>query len=225
MRFSLFKSLSFEVKEPAALIEAYCFQSDFYGSYDLPLSQGDRGLDYVSLIGARIKENSLEACKRIIEKHADFAMFDKSMTLDTFLKRDEAIDSLTSELGKIAQELDRVEGVGLSKATKILHTRYPEMIPMIDNPLQQEYKTLKGHKWKKEDWGQLFKDYYENFLPIKGETYDNLCRIHKEVSLLHLTKVRIFDILWWSCLKAKNLQKKARSYSKEFAWKTISLPK
>jgi hypothetical protein len=111
---------------------------------------------------------------------------------------------LVSKLGELASKLDNILGVGFSKATKILHTRYPRIVPIVDNLLQKEYKSLKSD-WKKGDWYRLFKDYYGNFL-VK-ETYNNLCKVYTDLSFLNLTKVRIFDILWWSFLKSKNLIK------------------
>ena len=35
MEFLLFSEISFKVGQPIALIEAYCFQSDFYSNFDL----------------------------------------------------------------------------------------------------------------------------------------------------------------------------------------------
>jgi hypothetical protein len=214
MRFTLFRDFTFEVKDPEALIEAYCFQSDFYEHYDFLLRQGNRSLEDVRFIGARIRKSALDNCKAIIDSYKDFRMF--GLNLDSFLRETpEARNDLAFTLAELARKLDAEEGVGFSKATKILHTRYPAIIPMIDNPLQREYRKIKP-KWKKGDWGQLFKDYYENFF-VK-ETYDNLCKIHRSLLSLDLTKIRIFDILWWSCLKAKTLKE-----SKHINWTTIEV--
>jgi len=214
MRFTLFRNRAFEVKDPEALIEAYCFQSDFYAKYDFQRPKGDESFEYVRFIGARTKKSILHDCKAIIDHYKDFSMFSARANLDWFLKQTpEVRNRLILKLGEIARDLDNIPGVGFSKATKILHTRYPEIIPMIDNPLQKEYKALKP-EWKKGDWSQLFKDYYENFF-VK-ETYNNLREVHNNLSFLGLTKVRIFDILWWSFLKSKNLKE-----SKGINWSTI----
>ena len=119
---------------------------------------------------------------------------------------------LVLELSKLVTSLDNIPGVGFSKATKVLHTRYPEIIPMIDNPLQKEYGELRP-EWKKGDWYQLLKDYYNNLL--EKETSNNLQDLRTRLSHLNLTKVRIFDILWWSFLKSKNPKNKG------IKWKTI----
>ena len=150
--------------------------------------------------------------------YRDFSTFDQK-GLDWFLQKatPEERDHFIFELAELTHKLDNIPRVGFSKATKILHTRYPEIIPMIDNPLQKEYKALRP-EWKKGDWGQLFKDYYENFL-VK-ETYDNLCEVHNNLSFLGLTKVRIFDILWWSFLKSKNL-KDSKGKNIKVNWSTI----
>ena len=217
MRFTLFEDIVFDVKYPDALIEAYCFQSNFFANYDLKRPEGDRPFEFVRFIGARIENATLEKCTFKIDRYKDFDMF--KMDLDEFLgKTQEVRDQLVLKLGELARDLDSIPRVGFSKATKILHTRYPKIIPIIDNQLQKEYKTLiKKQKrgWKKGDWHQLFKDYYNNLMV--QETRYNLNELHTNLSCLKLTRVRIFDILWWSFLKSKN-----KDY-KNINWKTIKI--
>jgi len=202
MRFSLFSKISFEVHHPDALIEAYCFQGDFYKNYDLLLRKGDRSIWHVNKIGARIKKDVLSRCEAITESHKDLPIF--RFDLDTFLNLDSKTrNGYIPELGEVIKELKDVNGIGFSKATKILHTLYPRIVPMIDNNLQEEYHKLKP-QWKQGNWNQIFMDYYNNFLV--EDTYDNLCKVHSSVSYLGLTKVRVFDILWWSYLKAESLK-------------------
>lgn len=209
--FTLFKDIAFEVKNPEALIEAYCFQSDFYAKYDLGRPKGNDSFEYVRFIGARIEKSILDRCRNEISYNKNLNIL--NLDLDSFLKETpKERDRLILELSELVQKLDKISCVGFSKATKILHTRYPEIIPMIDNPLQKEYKALRP-EWKKGDWYQLFKDYYDNFLV--RDTYDNLCTLHSNLSFLNLTKVRLFDILWWSYLKSKN------PIYKGINWRTI----
>jgi len=214
MRFCLFSKRFFEVEDPIALIEAYCFQSNFYESYDFPLMKGQRSFGAVGFIGARIKKSALDKCKEIIiNLYKDNPIF--SLNLCSFLKlKDEEKSDYVRTLDKLASDLDKVNGVGFSKATKILHTLYPEIIPIIDNALQKEYQKL-NPLWKQGNWNQIFMDYYDNFL-VSKDTYKNLCDLHSKLSLLGLTKVRIFDILWWSYLKAKKLNQQ-----KNIEWSTI----
>jgi len=197
MRFSLFSEIFFEVYHPDALIEAYCFQNDFYRHYDLVK---ERTISHVNKIGARIDQTVLET--KVMGKIDSIPMFHSS--LEKFIKFEDKIRSAWIEdLCHVVDKLLTVDGIGFSKSTKILHTFYPQIIPMIDNPLQQEYQQLK--EWKPGNWKQLFMDYYDNFRLVK-ETYSNLLKLHKHLSHLGLTKVRIFDILWWSYLKAKSLK-------------------
>ena len=137
------------------------------------------------------------------------------MNLDSFLKKEpEERQYLIHELTSLIVELDKKPGVGFSKITKILHTRYPEIIPMIDVPLQKKYKELKREKWKEGDWQQLLLDYYNNFRKKEtfSETFSNLSKVYDNLPSLNLTKIRIFDILWWSYLKSRKNQ---------MGWKTI----
>jgi len=212
--FTLFKDIVFEVDYPEALIEAYCFQSNFYSKYDLQRPEGDKRYERVRFIGARIENDVLNECKAQINQYKNISAVDEK-GLDWFLEKAKAKerDQFVSRLAELTHNLDKIPRVGLSKATKILHTRYPEVVPMVDNPLQKEYKKLRPG-WKKGDWHQmLFKDYYDNFL--EKETFDNLQELCERLSYLNLTKVRIFDILWWSFLKSKNQDYKGIN------WRTI----
>lgn len=202
MKFLLFSKIFFEVSDPVALIESYCFQSDFYANYDYCLMKRKRTIKDVNNIGARMGEELLSKCKTVIENTKDLRIFEYD--LDRFLKLDEKIrKSHIEELDE--QVIKKIEGkgIGLPKATKVLHTVYPEIIPIIDNALSKEYKRIKP-KWSKEQSDQILIDYYNNFK--EGDNWQNLTKILNKIQSLGLTKVRIFDILWWSYLKSKKLR-------------------
>ena len=206
MRFFLFNDvkLSFEVQDPVALIEAYCYQNNFYLNYDvIPVEQ--RKIKDVNKIGARIGEGLLEECSKVRREEIDpehlkiFAYnLDEFLDLDT----DEMKVYIDDFVEKAIKRLLLIGGVRLSKTTKIFHTLYPKIIPMIDNPLQELYRKEVNNKW----FG-IFVDYYRNF-EKDGDTWKNLTAVHETVHArgLELTKVRIYDILWWSFLKAKKLK-------------------
>ena len=63
MKFFLFSKISFEIPEPIALIECYCYQNDFYSKYDF---LEDKKIEDVNKIGARIKKEVLLECKKNI---------------------------------------------------------------------------------------------------------------------------------------------------------------
>ena len=205
MKFALFSKLPFEVSDPIALIECYCFQNDFYANYDLKNYQC-RKIENVNLIGARISGELLKECKKIVKKTENLRLFENKR-LDNFLGLgEEGRNKWVTEINnKIIKELLKIKGIGLSKATKVLHTLYPEIIPMIDNALQNEYKEI-NPKWTEEQSDQILIDYYDNLK--KGDNWQNLNIIFKKISnnLPALTKVRIFDIIWWSYLKSKKLR-------------------
>ena len=206
MRFTLFSTQEFEVLCPIALIESYCFQSDFYTNYDLI---PHRKVMDVNEIGARIPKITLAECERVINNNKNVKIFhydvDKFLTLD-----DKAIAKLINEMvNDVITHLIKIKGVGLSKATKILHTVYPGIIPMIDSMLQEAYIQTKPEvKWTENDSNQIFIAYYRNLK--EQPTKNSLSEVYNAVSKnLHiLTKVRVFDIIWWSYLKAKRLREK-----------------
>jgi len=214
MKFLLFSKISFEIPNPIALIECYCYQNDFYAKYDL---LKDRKIEDVNKIGARIKKDIILECKKITKRTKNLSIF--KYNLEQFLRLDEKDrDEQIRELNEfVIQKLLKINGIGLSTATKILHTLYPEIIPMIDSALQKKYREVINRGWIKKQSDQIFIDFYKN-LKIECNR-QNLTRISEEISknrLRGLTKIRIFDILWWSYLKAENLKSK-----ENINWSTI----
>jgi len=207
MKFSLFSKVPFEVSDPIALIECYCFQSDFYANYDLK-NYKCRKIENVNLIGARISGKLLkECCKEIVEKPDNLRLFENKQ-LDKFLElsekaRNEWVTEITI---KVIDKLLRIKGIGLSKATKVLHTLYPKIIPMIDDALQNQYKNEINAHWTEKQSDQILIDYYNNLK--YDDNWQNLNIIFTKISnnLPALTKVRVFDIIWWSYLKSKKLK-------------------
>ena len=211
MNFTLFSKISFKVSNPLWLIEAYCFQSDFYSNYDLlsvkTIKDVNERITNVNKIGARIKIEVLDKCQTVLKTKKKIRLFKYS--LDSFMclnerKRKDYIREFSTD---VVIDLLRIKGIGFSKITKILHTLYPEIIPMIDNPLQQFYRSQINHKWSVKEPDKIFIDYYNNFL--EENTRKNLKTVYKQLKtnqVTGLTKLRVFDILCWSYLKSKKLK-------------------
>ena len=214
MKFFLFSKISFEITEPIALIECYCYQNDFYSKYDL---LEDKKIEDVNKIGACIKKEVLLECKVITEKTKNLSIF--KYNLEQFLSLDEKDrNEKIKELNEsVIQELLKINGIRLSTTTKILHTLYPKIIPMIDSPLQKKYRQVINDVWTENKSDEIFIDFYKN-LQIECNR-QNLTWISEEISknrLRGLTKIRIFDILWGSYLKAEDLKSR-----ENINWSTI----
>jgi len=210
MKFYLFSKISFEIPDPIALIECYCYQNDFYSRYDL---LEDKKIEDVNKIGARIKKEVLLECKKITESTNSLCIF--KYNLEQFLGLEEKDrDTQIKELNEsVIQKLLKINGIGLSTATKILHTLYPKIIPMMDNPLQNKYREKINNVWTKKQADEILIDFYKN-LQIESNR-KNLNQIFNEISknnLKNLSRIRIFDILWWSYLKAERLKKEKSIY-------------
>ena len=207
MRFLLFSEISFEVTHPIVLIESYCFQNDFYSNYDL---LKNRKIEDVNKIGARINQDLLQQCKTIVEDYKNFKMF--RYRLERFIKLNEKTKNkhIKDLSDQVIKELLMLPRIGFSRVTKILHTIYPEIIPMIDNPLQSVYRQI-NQAWTENEADKILSDYYSNLM-IESNL-KNLDRIEDTISktnLRGLTRIRIFDILWWSYLKANQLRQDER---------------
>ncbi|MGB6369576.1 MAG: hypothetical protein WBF68_00875 [Atribacterota bacterium] len=204
MKFIIFSEIIFEIPDPIALIECYCYQNDFYAKYDL---LEDKKIEDVNKIGARIKKEVLLECKIITERTKSLSIF--KYNLEQFLdleeeKRNKHIKELNDF---VIQKLLKINGIGLSTTTKILHTLYPKIIPMIDNPLQKEYREEINNVWAQKRANEIFIDFYNNLK--MGSNRENLNYIFDKLlenNIQHLSKIRIFDILWWSYLKAEDLK-------------------
>lgn len=205
MQFTLFSKKSFTVSNPIGLVEAYCFQSDFYSKYDL---LSDRRVVDVNKIGARIRKELLYKCEAILKKNSKLRLFQCS--LDDFFDLSEEIkkEYIMELTWKVVVDLLKIKGIGFSRVTKILHTLYPEIIPMIDSPLQDFYRSEVNSEWSEEESGEILVEYYNNL--IQKKTWQNINQIFKQFrknKIPGLTKLRVFDILWWSYLKSENLRK------------------
>jgi hypothetical protein len=206
VKFYLFSKIEFEVPDPISLIEYYCYQNDFYSRYDVI---ENRRIEDVNKIGARVPSEAISKCKVVVDGTRELEIFQH--TLDRFLDLDrKEKEKQIKELNDVVfEELFKIDGIRFSTATKIIHTIYPGIIPMIDNPLQNKYKNEINFSWTTEKTNEILIDFYQN-LNIE-DNRKNLTMISAELikmNLKHLTKIRIFDILWWSYLKAERLKNK-----------------
>ena len=214
MKFFLFSKTPFEIPEPIALIECYCYQNDFYSRYDL---LEDKKIEDVNKIGVRIKKEVFLECKILTERTKSVNIF--KYNLEQFLSLEEKDrNEQIKELNEfVIQKLLKINGIALSTTTKILHTLYPKIIPMIDNPLQNKYREKINNIWAQKRADEIFIDFYKNLK--MGSNRDNLNYIFDKLlenNIQHLSKIRIFDILWWSYLKAERLREE-----KGVDWNTI----
>ena len=161
MKFYLFSKIRFEIPEPVTMIECYCYQSDFYSKYDVI---EERSIEDVNKIGARLKHSTILECKKVLEDAGQLALF--QYNLDGFLDlKEKTREELIKELNnKIIKNLLKIKGISFSTSIKILHTIYPEIIPMIDNPLQQKYKELVNPTWDRAKVDVILIDFYNNLL-------------------------------------------------------------
>jgi len=213
MKFRLFSAVEFDIADPVALIECYCFQTNFYSAYDTLIPH--RQAEDVAKIGARIDRGLFKAIKGIIAANGDVPIFRYTLD-DILMQKADVIQSYANQASVVLERLMDV-GIGLSQATKVLHTVYPGIIPMIDSMLQEEYRRAVDLGWKQDNPGQILYAYYINLQeqPNGGSLDDIYNRVVSNLPCL--TKVRVFDIIWWSYLKAKKL-----GGQRDINWSTIT---
>ena len=204
MIFRLFSKTEFEITYPVALIECYCFQTNFYSAYDLLLPH--RQIPDVAKIGARIDGSLLEPISKIVRANKDIPIFQHDLAY-VLTQNADAIRSFSEQASGVLEQLMSL-GMGLSQATKVLHTVYPEVMPMIDSMLQEEYRHTVDPAWSQSEPGWILYAYYINLKeePNRGHLVEVYNRIASNLPCL--TMVRVFDIIWWSYLRANKLQAK-----------------
>ncbi len=203
MKFYLFSTIELEIPDPVSLVECYCYQSDFYSKYDVI---GNRKIEDVNKIGARLTSDAISKCRVVVENTMGLEIFQHTLDLFLDLSRQEREKQIKELNDVVFQKLFDINGIRFSTATKILHTIYPEIIPMIDNPLQRKYKKEINHSWTYKNADEILIDFYNNLEnEIIRKNLNELSADLIKINLKHLTKIRIFDILWWSYLKAERL--------------------
>ncbi len=94
------------------------------------------------------------------------------------------------------------------------------LFPMIDNPLQELYQKKINLHWTEQQASQIFIDYYENLkLEVNWKNLNKIYDVILKNKFPNLTKVRLFDILWWSFLKAKKLKDEKNINWSSIKWK------
>jgi len=167
----------------------------------------NRKIEDVNKIGARLKSEKISICKVIVEGTRELEIFQKPLNqfLDlNELEREKQIKELNDV---VFQKLFEINGIGFSTAIKILHTIYPEIIPMIDTPLQRIYKREINHSWTYKKADKILIDFYNNLkMPNNRKNLELVSKELTRINLSGLSIIRIFDILWWSYLKAERLK-------------------
>ena len=80
----------------------------------------------------------------------------------------------------------------------------PDTSGIRNNPLQNKYREKINNGWTEKRADKIFIDFYNNLK--MGSNRENLNYIFDKLlenNIQHLSKIRIFDILWWSYLKAE----------------------
>jgi hypothetical protein len=109
-----------------------------------------------------LRSEVISECKVIVEETMGLDIFQNSLSQFLDLDRWERKKQIRELNNVVFEELFKIDGIRFSTATKILHTIYPEIIPMIDNPLQNKYKNEINFSWTTEKTNEILIDFYQN---------------------------------------------------------------
>lgn len=123
------------------------------------------------------------------------AMADWLATLPTDLRLDDADESLLDELATLSL---RWRGLGLSLASKVLHRKRPELLPLIDRHVLDRYRLLLPGK--RADRPEVLRALLEALgadLRRNAEPLAQICNHIRDAGLPRLTPLRALDIAVW----------------------------
>jgi hypothetical protein len=183
----------------------------WYTAYDAkPVANNDsltRDEMWISRgLGSRLSNREADALSRVRRQIEDSLKAIPSEVDLADLRRNEAIPGLAAIVAAI-ECMCRVKGVKVSKATKILHKKRPNLIPVLDQRVGLYYAArLKNPKFDLEinDLSDMIEAFRRDLDAVNGEIRE-LKRQLDSLSVC-LTPTRILDHLIWARLSPANFE-------------------
>jgi len=192
------------IENPLLIIKTFCVLDPSYKKYDSKKLGDDIWLEKAiefsnqgmrARISGEEKRKIIEKQLELDEKIKELKIFEDKNLLD---KNNEEIEKLR-ELFKI---FENIKGVKNAKMTKILHKKFPNLIPVVDSIIAKKVYCRKNKSIDDliEIIKEIKKDYKKNIIFLEKLKF-NLKKENVNLSLL-----RIFDIMLWmkgQCPKQK----------------------
>ena len=183
------------IENPLLIIKTFCVLDPSYKKYDSIKLGNEIWLEKtigLSNQGMRARISGKEKGK-IIEKQLELNKKIEELKIsgdeNLLDKNNEEIEKL-KELFKI---FENIKGVKNAKATKILHKKFPNLIPIVDSIIAEKVYCKKNKNMDDliEIIKEIKKDYKKNVNFLEDLKF-NLKKENMNLSLL-----RIFDIILW----------------------------
>jgi len=196
----IIKGTPYRLSDPSNIIKTFCITDSSYEKYDCEGINSESWIkDCIRLsnsgMRARIEEDLILNNKNKIELAA------AKIPEDINLKQ--ATDIILNNLKKLFECIE-TKGVRNARITKVLHKKFPLLIPIVDEIVGEVYfpKKDKSEGYKPDDINNLM----EVIKLIKHDlnNANNIALIEnikielKKCGINNLSDVRIFDMLLWT---------------------------
>lgn len=191
--------------DPESRIREYC-EIEVYQGYDDQHTVDDlitqRDIVSANNLYAMINRYDPREGARILDKAPKIAnLLGKISNEAIYLYEDKDWETAKTMIEALLASMASIHGVGLAKATKILHLKRPRLFPVLDSYVVQ-FLTGKTYTSSKRDIELALKG-----LALSRELIRDQVAEFTELQMklgdlpIQLTKVRLFDILCWSAYK------------------------
>ena len=193
--------------DPESRIREYC-EIEIYQGYDDKHSIDNiitkRDIDVANNIYAMIGRYDKDENKRLLRHSKSITRFLNSIpNVDIHDVVDSEWPRLRRRIEELLIEFLSIKGIGLSKATKILHLKRPNLIPVLDSHV---INFLLGinisdiEKRRQVDRGLQALDRIRKTIINQRSAFEKLAEETRDLPI-QLTIIRLFDILCWTAEK------------------------
>lgn len=191
--------------KPESRIREYC-EIEIYQGYDDQHTVDDlitqHDIDSANNLYAMINRYDPREGARILDQAPKIAtLLGKISNEAIYLYEDNDWEETKPKIKALLASMESIHGVGLAKATKILHLKRPRLFPVLDSYVVQ-FLTGKPYTSSKRDIELALKG-----LDLSRELIRDQVAAFTELQMklgdlpIPLTEVRLFDILCWSAYK------------------------
>lgn len=187
--------------DPQSRIREYC-EIEVYRGYDDKHSVNNniskKDVEAANNLYAMIDRYDKHESKRLLVQSWNISKILSSIpNTDIFAIPDNEWLSLKSKIKKLLVELLSIRGIGLAKATKILHLKRPKLFPVLDSFV---IKFLLDVNESNVNIGLMTIDKVREIVLKQKPEFEKLAKQTRDLPI-PLTPVRMFDILCWTTEK------------------------
>jgi len=194
-------------EDPQSRIQEYC-EIEIYEGYDDKhsindsITEGD--IDAARKLYAMINRYDKGESRRLLSRSGTIQIYLSSIpNADLHSISASEWTGLKIKIRKLLTEFLSVKGIGLAKATKILHLKRPNLIPVLDSLVIEFLLGVNFsdfEKGKQVDIGLQALDVIRETLIEQREAFEKLSEQTRDLPI-RLTPLRQFDILCWTAEK------------------------